>query len=252
MSDRDKAAGAIRRPPPLTPDDALFLDFDGTLVGLAPTPDQVHVTPGLPDMLAALSDRLGGAVAVVSGRRIVDLLRLLAPFTAPMAGQHGLEIRHADGRLSRRAAEAAMQPSFDALARFAACHPGAMLEDKGGSVALHYRNAPHLAAACRDATRDAVVASGGGLRAIDGNKVIELVPASVGKGHAIADLAGEAPFRGRVPIFVGDDATDEDGFARVDSMDGVSIKVGPGVSAARYRLPGVAEVIAWLARGSRR
>jgi trehalose 6-phosphate phosphatase len=239
---------AAPRPPPLGRSDALFLDFDGTIVELAPTPETVRVGPGLPDLLTALSQRLAGAVAIVSGRRLADIARLLAPYDGAMIGLHGGEIRKADGTIERRSADPAILPSQIVLTDLVARHPEIMIEDKGSSIALHYRKAPHLAGACREAARDLVAASGGALRAIDGNRVVELVPQCVGKGTAIAVLAAEPPFRGRLPVFVGDDTTDEDGFLAVEAMGGITVKVGPGASVARCRLATVADVMAWLSR----
>lgn len=247
-------ARAAGHPPSLSPGDALFVDFDGTLVELAPTPTDIRVSDKLPGLLSGLSARLGGAVALVSGRSLADLAPLVSPFGGAMVGQHGNEIRYPDGRLASGsgdgAPDAAMGAARAALAAFAAPHHGVMLEDKGGTIALHYRGAPDLAELCREAARTAIDAGGGRLRAIDGNRVIELVPRRVGKGGAIATLAAEPPFRGRVPVFVGDDATDEDGFAAVDALGGVSVKVGSGPSAAQYRLPDVAAVWAWIGRGA--
>jgi trehalose 6-phosphate phosphatase len=246
----EPSARAAGRPPSLSPGDALFVDFDGTLVELAPTPTDIRVSDKLPGLLADLAARLGGAVALVSGRSLADLAPLVAPYGGPMVGQHGNEIRYPDGRLTSGSDDGAVDVARAALAAFAARHHGIMLEDKGGTIALHYRGAPDLAEPCRRAAREAIEAGGGGLRAIDGNRVIELVPRRVGKGGAIATLAAEPPFRGRVPVFVGDDTTDEDGFAAVDALGGISVKVGSGPSAAQYRLPDVAAVWAWIGQGA--
>ncbi|HEX5319000.1 MAG TPA: trehalose-phosphatase [Stellaceae bacterium] len=244
----DTAAGAQGRPPLIAAGNSLFLDFDGTLVELAPTPAEVHVPASLPTLLAGLATRLDGAVAVVSGRSLADLAPLLAPFAGALVGQHGHEIRHADGRVVHAAADGAVAAGRRALLPFAGRHRGIMLEDKGGTIALHYRGAPQLAEDCRSAAREATAASAGGLRTIDGNQVIELVPREVGKGGAITTLAAQPPFRGRVPVFVGDDATDEDGFAALAALGGISVKVGGGATAARYRLADVAAVWNWLGR----
>jgi trehalose 6-phosphate phosphatase len=134
------------------------------------------------------------------------------------------------------------------LADFAERHPGVMLEDKGGTLALHYRQAPSLAAACRELVRRVVDASGGALKAIDGKMVVELMPRTAGKGQAIASFLAEPPFKGRMPVFVGDDSGDEEGFVVVDRLGGISVHVGAGPSAARHRLANVAEVSAWLTR----
>jgi trehalose 6-phosphate phosphatase len=249
MPDRRADPGIAHRPPPLDGGNALFLDFDGTLVEIAANPDAVRVAPDLPELLAALSGRLGGALAVVSGRSLAELTPLLAPFDGAMVGQHGGEIRHRDGTISRRPPDTAVREARAALARVADRHREVVIEDKGNSLALHYRAGPHLAEECRSAAREAVAAGGGRLRAIDGNRVIELLPRAIHKGEAIAALAGEPPFRGRVPVFVGDDATDEDGFAAVEALGGSGVKVGQGASAAQCRLATVADVLAWLSGG---
>jgi len=246
----DAAPCAPGHPPLLSRGDALFVDFDGTLVELAPTPADIRVSAELPGLLTAVSGRLGGAVALVSGRSLADLAPLVAPFAGAIVGQHGSEIRYPDGRIAGATDNAAIEAARARLAAFARRHRGVVLEDKGAAVALHYRGAPAHGDACRAAARDAVDASAGGLRAIDGNRVVELVPRQVGKGGAIGRLVAEPPFLGRVPVFVGDDATDEDGFAKVDALGGVSVKVGGGRSVARYRLPDVAAVLAWIARGA--
>lgn len=242
--------GGAPVPPPLTRDAALFLDFDGTLIDLAPTPNAVTVPPALPRLLAALSDRLGGAVGIVSGRPLAELARRLAPFAGVMAGQHGGEIRHRDGSLSHSSPDSALVPSRDELAHFAARHRGVLFEDKGVALALHYRRVPALADTCRAIARQAVEASDGRLRAIEGNHVVELMPRTIGKDAAISTLAAEPPFSGRLPYFIGDDVTDEDGFAVVERLGGVTIKVGAGETAARYRVADVDAVWDWLSRGT--
>jgi trehalose 6-phosphate phosphatase len=247
---RFRSAAASDCPPPaLHPGHALFLDFDGTLVELAPAPDQIRVAPGLPKLLVALENWLSGAVAIVSGRRIDDLQRYLAPFDGTVAGQHGLEIHRGDGRIQRLPPDPALVAALAAFAEFAARHDGILLEDKGTTIALHYRRVPELAGAV-DALADGVVAAScGALRAIKGKMVVELVPCGVGKGTAITAILQEPPFHGRVPVFVGDDVTDEDGFGAVAALGGVSIRVGVGASTAAFRLATVADVLAWLRRG---
>ena len=242
-------AACLPMPPPLRRNQALFLDFDGTLVDIAPAPGMVRVTAELPRLLSELTGRLDGAVAVVSGRPLDELGRMLAPFAGAMAGQHGLERRRRDGRVIRCAAEPALGRIRPPLAGFAARHDGVLLEDKGGSLALHYRQAPPLGAICRVLARRAARASGGALEAVEGKMVIELMPRSGGKGRAIEAFFAETPFRGRVPVFVGDDTSDEAGFAAVDRLGGVSVRVGGGATTARHRLGTVVDVLAWLARG---
>jgi trehalose 6-phosphate phosphatase len=241
-SERLAVAPALRR------HNALFLDFDGTLVDIAAAPDLVWVAPELPYLLGAVADLLDGSLALVSGRPLNELAGLLAPFSGAMAGQHGRERRRSDGSVLRSPVPPALARAAPMMADFAERHPGVMLEDKGGSLALHYRQAPSLAAACGALVRRVVDASGGALKAIDGKMVVELMSRSAGKGQAIAAFLAEPPFRGRVPVFVGDDVGDEEGFAVVDRLGGISIRVGAGPTGARHRLANVGDVLAWLAQ----
>jgi trehalose 6-phosphate phosphatase len=233
-------------PPLLRRDQALFLDFDGTLVAIAPSPDLVRVAPELPDLLRALSLMLDGAIALVSGRTVDDLARLVAPFSGALAGQHGLERRSLDGTVIRSPAEPTLAPIRREFARFAAMHHGVFLEDKGCGLALHYRQAPALASACKTLVQRVAEAGGDAFTFIDGKMVAELTPRQGGKGRAIATFLAETPFHGRMPVFVGDDTTDEDGFAVINDLGGASIHVGEGATAARYRLADVGDVLAWL------
>jgi trehalose 6-phosphate phosphatase len=239
-------------PPLLRRSQALFLDFDGTLVAIAATPGLVRVTPELPELLEALSLMLDRAVAVVSGRPIDDLERVIAPFSGALAGQHGLERRDIAGATVRAPSVPALASVRPRLAQFATRHDGVILEDKGCSLALHYRQAPGLACACKALVRSVAEVGGGAFQFIDGKMVAELIPRQGGKGRAIAAFLAEPPFYGRTPVFVGDDTTDEDGFAVVNELGGTSVHVGPGPTAARCRFAGVGDVLAWFVRSLER
>jgi trehalose 6-phosphate phosphatase len=165
-----------------------------------------------------------------------------------LVGQHGLEHRRADGRTARALAEPGLDQARAILAAFAATHDGVMVEDKQTSLALHFRRAPGFAAACRDMVGGLAGASRGRLKPVAGKMVVELLPQGSGKDRAIAALLAEPPFAGRVPIFIGDDEADEEGFAVIDQLGGISIHVGEGVTSARYRLGSVDAVQTWLAR----
>jgi trehalose 6-phosphate phosphatase len=241
--------GASDTPPALGHRHALFSDFDGTLVDIAARPELVRVTPELRRLLRAVVSRLEGAVAIVSGRPVDQLARFLAPFGGVLVGQHGLERRHANGRVIRWCATPALARIRAALAEFAAGHDGVGFENKGATLALHYRQAPEFAAACHSLARQAADASGGAVEAIAGNMVVEIVPHGSGKGGAIAALLAERPFTGRMPVFLGDDSADEEGFAVVNRLGGLSVHIGDGATAARFRLATVGAVREWLARG---
>lgn len=230
-------------------DIALFLDVDGTLLRIAETPDAVEASQGLGPILDRTAAVLGGALALVSGRRIADLDRIFAPLELPSAGIHGLERRDATGlthRIGRRSDLDDLRPALEA---FAASHPGVMLEDKGRALALHYRKAQAAEADARRLIQRLVADRGDRLRVLEGRKIIEVLPNSSHKGRAIAAFMGERPFAGRRPVFVGDDATDEDGFAVVNDLGGASVKVGNTLeSRATHRLSDVDAVLTWLAR----
>ena len=216
------------------PDCALFLDFDGTLVDIAPLPDQVIVTDMLRTALPLLQARLKGRLALVSGRPINELDKLLAPLAFPAAGVHGMERRGIDGVVRRLT-----PPDFDLVRQaaqgLAARHPDLWVEEKHGALALHFRQAPELQALCTDAMRVAVEASPG-LLLMEGKMIVEVKSNAVSKGTAIWDFLAEAPFAGYRPLFIGDDTTDEAGFAQVQSIGGIGLKVGPGPTVAQCRI----------------
>lgn len=245
--DRERSIIAVA-PPVIERRDALFLDFDGTLAEIAPAPDLVHVAPRMLELLFAMEKRLGGALALVTGRAIDDLTRMMAPFRFPIAGQHGLERRDAAGRLLRSGDDVAISTARAALHAFVREHPALRLEDKGASLSLHYRQAPEIAGDCLRIVKRLVAESEGSLRLVEGRMVAEVVPVHAGKGGAIEAFLGEEPFRGRRPVFIGDDIGDEHGFELVEQEGGVSIRVGEGASIAPYRLASVADVHEWLAR----
>ena len=240
----------IRRgpPPPLRAACALFLDIDGTLLDIAPTPERVRVDPRLAALLPAVATLLSGAVALVTGRAIRDTDRMFGELVLPVAGQHGCERRDAEGTLHLHAPNPATLTRLRRLiAEFAARHEGLSLEDKGSTLALHYRAAPHLASHVHQVMRAQFeFAREEGFRLQPGKRLLEVRPEGRDKGTAIRDFMLERPFRGRLPVFVGDDRTDEHGFAVVRSMHGIAVKVGPGKTIANHRLDDVAAVRRWL------
>ncbi len=231
---------------------AFFLDIDGTLLTIAATPRAVHVEEALLTLLKRLQKLSDGALAVISGRTLTDIDALFTPLRLPAAGLHGLERRRADGVIvNAGAAEDGVAPLRPALAAFAAAHPGVLLEDKGKSIALHYRQAPGCGLALRRFARRLAAGAGPQLRVIEGRKVVELQPGASDKGRAIATFLEEPPFAGRRPFFAGDDRTDEDGFLAVNRLGGISLKVAArenraAATAAHYLLPSVAALQDWL------
>ena len=252
--DEPNEAATRTLPPMATGDWALFLDVDGCLLDFADTPDAVRVPDGLADAIAAWARRLQGAVALVSGRSL-DTLDALFPQLRglPAAGLHGLERRDADG--VRHAAPRPPRALGDVAAearRIADGYPGAIVEAKGPNLAFHWRQAPQAAAALR-ALASAELPRLPGYRLQAGDHVVELRPdGDIDKGSAILAFLAEPPFRGRVPVFLGDDLTDERGFAAVNAHGGISVLVGDRAdSAARHALRDPAAVRAWLAAACR-
>jgi trehalose 6-phosphate phosphatase len=219
----------------LCPSCALFLDFDGTMVDIAPQPHAVHVPQPLIETLRWLDDELGGAVAVISGRPIAQIDQLLDPMRLAVAGVHGAERRGTNGDVTLLSTHPLEHVEQVARA-LAAEHTGLLVENKRGSLALHYRQAPALEELCVQAMQDAVAESPG-LSLLRGKMVVEAKPGGASKGRAIEAFMAEPPFAGRTPVFIGDDITDEVGFATVQRLGGLGIKVGPGTTVAWQRLP---------------
>ena len=225
----------------------LFLDVDGTLLEIAATPDSVQVETSLQDLLDRLRTVLGGAVALISGRPIVDIDRLFGPHRWAAAGVHGLERRDSQGRWHSQNGfdVAAVAQARDRLQQLASRLPGTILEDKGMSVALHYRQVPHLESQVHGETRAILRSLGGRLVLLEGRMVVELRLAGANKADAIREFLGEAPFKGRRPIFIGDDVTDEKALEQVERIGGLSVAVGDRVRAM-LRVSGPRDVRVFL------
>lgn len=227
---------------------ALFLDVDGTLLEIASTPNTVKVPAALRNTLHLAAAREIGALALISGRSIGELDRLFAPWVFPAAGQHGFERRDAEGNLLRPSLDGELlQPAREALSRLQLLHRGLLLEDKGAALAMHYRLAPNCESLVREVMAELAARLAGQFVLRSGKCVLELTPAGYSKRTAIEAFMSERPFRGRTPVFIGDDVTDEDGFAAVNELGGYSIQVGKAsTSAARYHFGSVSAVVAWL------
>ena len=220
-------------PPPLSPDTgpiadaALFLDFDGTLVEIAPTPDAVRVQPGLPRLLQRLSTGLNGALAIVSGRPLRDLDRFL-PVPIAMAGDHGATLRPVPGQPPDSPdlpeAPAAWRERAAALVeRF----PGALIEDKEHGFVVHYRLAPEAGPAAK-ALLDGLLSEtpgGGAFDLLEARMAWEVRPRGASKGTAVRALMRRPPFAGRRPVFIGDDVTDEEGMAVAREFGGLGLRL---------------------------
>ena len=233
--------------PPFQGDWALFLDIDGTLLEIAATPQAVHTVRADTNLIAALYDKTDGALALVSGRSLDKIDELFAPINLPAAGQHGVERRDARGKVYRPAFPAdVLARASKQIADFAARHAGLVFEHKGYSMALHYRLAPRLAGAAHAVVREAARTVGSGVEVQAGKMVAELKLAGHDKGRSIEAFMKEKPFAGRVPVFLGDDLTDEDGFRVVQRLGGLAIKIGSGPTVAPWRLLNPAAARAWL------
>ncbi|MGG5819246.1 trehalose-phosphatase [Falsiroseomonas sp. HW251] len=209
----------------VTPDRAaLFLDFDGTLVEIAPRPDAVLVPTGLPPLLRRLAERLDGALAIVSGRSLPDLEARL-PVPLPMAGDHGASLRPAPGAPVETLLLPHPPPAWrEAAEALAAAHPGALVEAKPHGFVLHYRLAPQAAGAAR-ALLDGLITDNGEFVIMPARMAFEVKPAAVSKATAVAGLMARAPFMGRMPVFVGDDVTDEAGMQAARAAGGLGLRL---------------------------
>lgn len=246
------AAFAVAEEPPCLPPPptrlqrpALFLDLDGVLAPLAPTPDSVTPDARRTAVLRAVADRLEGRVAIVSGRTIAEIDRIAGKALGPASGVHGLERRRADGSVQRAEADPAVERALAAFVAFADRKPGLIVEDKAVSAGLHYRGAPEHAAPAQALARQ--LAEETGLTLQPGKLVVELKTPGADKGTALSAFMREAPFAGAVPVMFGDDLTDEAGFIAAAHEGGFGVLVGPPrETAARYSLPDVDSVLAWL------
>lgn len=232
-------------PPPWPEKPALFLDLDGTLVELVDHPSLTIASPSLRALLPKLPEACAGAVAVISGRRIEDVDRILAPHSFFAAGVHGLERRSGAGIASIDAA-ASLAEIRRRVEPFVDARRGLWIEDKRLAFAVHYRSRPELETEVHRFVAGLQAVLPADVEILLGHDVFEVKPGVADKGKALEAFMEEPPFVGRTPVFIGDDVTDEAGFRAVNALDGVSVKVGTGATIARWRLADVAAVIDWL------
>lgn len=224
---------------------ALFLDFDGTLVALADRPELVCLTTGTRELLIRLSQATGGATAVISGRSLSDLEANLPNLHLTLVGSHGLELRGAEGKvLQSFEYTGPLVEAANALSSLAA-EFNLLMERKPGAVAVHYRDRPEVGSRVRHSVSS--IASMLGLKSMNGHMVSEITPQGINKGTSIMHLMKRAPFSGRVPVMIGDDTTDEDGFEMAQSIGGFGARIGNDRTCAKYQFKDRPSALSWLA-----
>ena len=233
-------------PPPPALDWCLFLDVDGTLLELTDTPSQTAADPEIKSLLREVWERLGGAVALVSGRTIATLDQLFAPLKLPSAGLHGVERRKAGGAVQGASfVDSQLDGARAAIKALVDANPGTLFEDKDRTLALHFRMAPQLADIMQRSIIDIAKPLGTNYHIQGGKMLFEIKPRGFNKATAIKAFMNESPFSGRKPVFIGDDLTDQDGFAMVEALGGITIGVGDGVRGQFY-FEDVKAVRRWL------
>ena len=234
--------------PPLPNRDwAWFFDVDGTLALIAESPGHARVDALILDLIARLQEQSSGALAAISGRSIRDVDTLFPGLKLAAAGQHGAERRDASGQLHKASVSLEkLHTMRAAMIEMTQHHAGLLLEDKGLSLALHYRKVPRLGPFVLRELRAIYLQHGDGFQLQLGKCVVEVVAVGHTKGTAVLEFMTEIPFKGRRAVYLGDDVTDENAFAVVNDIGGISIKVGAGPTVAHYRLIDVAAVRQWL------
>ncbi len=228
-------------PPPLDPRGALFLDMDGTLIDLAVTPQAVQVPPGLPETLRRVQAALGGALAVISGRKLADIDDLLGP-GLPCAAEHGALLRGADGTITAVARRLGHYDEWLKILReAAAAMPGVLIEEKAFSLVAHYRQAPRFESALRRLV-ERLAAADSEAAVLPAHCAFELKPRLGNKGEALAWFMETDPFRGRLPVYIGDDVTDEPAIRKAAELGGLGLHVKRDFAGS------TAQVRAWIAR----
>ena len=225
---------------------AVFLDVDGTLLEFCDNPDDVYPAIELSTILNSLSSLLKGALALITGRKILEIDRIFHPLQLPIGGLHGLEHRDAKGEIKLVKNINFPKSIRSQLQFFGKMHPDCTIEDKGLTMAVHYRKAPKFEEKALKFVNK-LIEEEKHFHAIHGNMAIEIKHIGVDKGQSISLFMENEPFVDKLPIFIGDDVTDEDGFKYINANNGISINVGKRTSSlARYNLDNVDAVHEWL------
>jgi len=228
---------------------AIFLDCDGTLLDIAPTPDEVSVPPHLTDLLLRISEGLNGALALLTGRQLEEIDFLMKPVEFIGAGVHGAEVRTAMGGKIARIAAQLPESLVEQVLRRAQQLPGIIAEPKGPGIAVHYRQAPHLKGALESELRAVLSQYADDLVLCPGRKLFEIIPAGHSKGTALEAFAAMSNFVGRRPIMIGDDVGDLPAFAAADRLGGFGMRVaGEHFGRVDIEFDAPSRVIEWLER----
>jgi trehalose 6-phosphate phosphatase len=228
---------------------AILLDIDGTILDIAPAPQEVWVPPMLRQTLGRLQELTGGALALVSGRKLADIDVIFAPLQLAAIGGHGAELRPVPGTEPRTRVGLLSKDLKRKLAALTELGPGIIVEDKGYSLALHYRLAPDQGPALRAAiTGICAQMAPDSVDVLPGKRVFEIKPAGVSKATAVRELMNYPPFNDRHPIFIGDDTTDEPVFGIIPDFGGLGFSVGRIVPGVHGHFDTPQDVRLWLAR----
>ncbi len=228
---------------------ALFLDVDGTLLDIAPTPGEVVVPAGLPELLLRVAKGLGGAFAILTGRQLAEIDALLAPAKFVGGGVHGAELRTTPGGPIVRVATALPEPLVAELTSLADRLPGIIAEPKGPGLAIHYRQNPDLKPVVESEIRTLIARFRDDLVLCPGRKLFEVIPEGLSKGTALERLAALPEFAGRMPVMIGDDAGDVPALAAAEKLGGVGLRVAGGhFGRTDVDLHGPEDVAAWLGK----
>lgn len=232
---------------------ALFLDVDGTLLDLAPTPKGVRVPDGLISILQRLTLAFDGAVAIITGRVISEIDLLLSPLRLPASGVHGAEMRFGANREIERVTATLPADVVQSMRKLALEIPGVIAEPKGAGLAIHYRLAPQAEREIRAALEVSLDKHAGAFELLPGKRLFEIIPSGLSKGTALAALSKLPAFRGRTPIMIGDDVGDEAAFAAAEGLNGFALRVaGEQFDDAIADFAGPSSVINWLDQLTRR